>query len=101
MYNSETYRLQNKIIQETARELNLPVNVVYKVVRSQWCFLKEIVETQESDKMFFSLKIRHLGMFGVKNFLFKVSKKYNHLHVPVDKIYKDIDPRKQNTNQSV
>jgi|SRR6185369_1363342 len=97
MYNTNTQKLQNKIIQEVAKELNLPNDVVYKVVRSQWDFLRQTIITEDPDKQFFSLKIRQLGIFGVKNFRFKISKKFEHLHVPKDKIVKNIDPRKQNT----
>jgi hypothetical protein len=98
MYNSDNYKLQNRIIREVATEMGLDPKVVYKVVRSQWDFLKDIIKEQEEDKKFFSLKIRYLGLFGVKNHMFRLMRNYKHLYVPKDKIYKHIDPRKQNTN---
>lgn len=98
MYNSDRHKLQNRIIKEVAEEMGLDPNVVYRVVKSQWDFLKEIIREDNEDNKFFSLKIRYLGIFGVKNNRFKITRNYKHLHVPKDKVYKHIDPRKQNTN---
>ncbi len=98
MYNDDNYKLQNRLIRQVAEEMGLDKDVVYKVIRSQWDLLKETMGETEYDKKFFSLKIRHLGIFGVKNNRFKVTKFYKHLHVPREKVYKHIDPRKQDTN---
>lgn len=99
MYNNENYRIQNRVITQVAEELGLDKDIVFKIVKSQWDFLKEIITEQENeDKRFFSLKIRYLGMFGVKNNMFKITRLYKHLHVPRSKVVKHIDPRRQNTN---
>lgn len=98
MYDSNIYILQNKLINKISQELGINKDVVYKVVRSQWGLLKQIIENQDPDNIFHSLKIRQLGIFGVKNNRLKVAKQYQHLYVPKDKIVKHIDPRKQNTD---
>ncbi len=98
MYNDDNYKLQNRLIKKVANEMGLDKDVVYKVVRSQWDMLKEIIKEEDREKEFFSLKIRQLGIFGVKNHMFRLMRFYKHLHVPREKVYKHIDPRKQNTN---
>lgn len=98
MYNNDNYKLQNRLINEISEEMNIDRKIVYKVIRSQWGLLKQIIENQNPDNIFCSLKIKQLGIFGVKNNRFKISKTYNYLYVPKDKIVKHIDPRKQNTN---
>lgn len=98
MYNNDNYKLQNRLIKEISEELGINKDIVYKVVRSQWGLLKQIIENQNTDNIFHSLKIKQLGIFGVKNNRLKVTKDYSYLYVPKDKIVKHIDPRKQNTN---
>lgn len=98
MYNNDNYKLQNRLIKQVSTELGIPKEVVYKVVRNQWEMIKKVIENQDPETMFNSIKIKQLGIFGVKNFRFKSSKNYKHLHIPKDKITRDSDPRKQNTN---
>jgi hypothetical protein len=47
MYNSDRYKLQNRLIKEVAEEMGLDPNVVFKVVKSQWDFLKEIIREDD------------------------------------------------------
>ncbi len=98
MFAEENHKIQNKIIREVAKDLNLDDDIVYKVVRSQWDLLKQVISEEDPDKQYFSLKIRQLGIFGIKNFRFKIIEGLEYLHVPKDKIVKHIDPRKQDTN---
>lgn len=98
MYNNEIQKLQNKIITEVAKEMGLHRELVYKVVKSQWDLLKETIEETDPNKIFTSLKIKQLGIFGVKNNRLRMLEEYQHLYVPKEKIVKHIDPRKQNTN---
>ncbi len=62
--------LNDEIIKGIAQRLNLDYDVVRAVVRSQWDFLHEVIR---EDK-FYSLRVKFLGTFGVKNWRFKYSK---------------------------
>lgn len=97
MYDNVKYNIHNKLIKQISEELNIEQDVIEKVIRSQWDFLEQMIGCQDDTKRFFSLKMRYLGLFGVKNTRFLYTKNYKHLYVPRDKITKNIDPRTQDT----
>lgn len=98
MFQNVRYTLHNKLIKELSIEFNLDEEIIEKIIRSQWNLLEEIITEKDTTKNFHSLKIKYLGTFGVRNMRFFYTKFYKHLYVPREKITKDVDPRKQDTD---
>jgi hypothetical protein len=82
--SSMNYELISKI----AKQLNVPRNVVEAVIASQWSFLRHVI----GEDKFYSLRVKHLGLFGVKNTRFLFSKFHKNLHVKRSDIIRGVKP---------
>lgn len=80
--------LNYELISKIAKQLNLSRDVVEAVIASQWNFLKHVV----SEDKFYSLRVKHLGLFGVKNTRFLFSKHHKDLYVKRGEIIRGIKP---------
>ncbi len=56
--------LQSKIYKEIAKEFNMDLEVIEDMCRTEWLFLNELIKS----KTFESIRMKYLGVFGVKRF---------------------------------
>lgn len=89
MFNENSHSIQNKLVREISKELNIDSEVVEKVIRSQW----ELIRATIKEGNFLSIRIKYLGLFGIKNFRCKYEKSMIEYHVPKEEITRHVDPR--------
>lgn len=80
--------LNYELISKIAKQLNVPRDVVEAIIASQWSFLRHVI----SEDKFYSLRVKHLGLFGVKNARFMFSKFHKDLHVKRQDVIRGVKP---------
>ncbi len=82
MYTTARLNIHNKIIKQVALKHNVDADVVAKMVKAQWDLLAKAMDDDTEENKLTGLKVKYLGIFGVKNNKLKYTKKYSHFHVP-------------------
>lgn len=88
-FDDELYHIHNVMVKELAKETGIDAKVIEHIIRSQWDLLEDIISEGE----FNSLRIKNLGIFGVKNARFKYSSHYEY-HIPKKEIERGLDIEK-------
>jgi nucleoid DNA-binding protein len=78
------YPQTRRIYEEVARELNLPMDLVEKVLDSQFKFVKEVMAQGEKNKpeTFKTIQLTHLGKFAVRKRKIEYYKRKLKMSVP-------------------
>lgn len=75
----------NKLIKEIAEKHNVPQALVEAIIKSQFKFVKQIIEKGECE----SIRLKYLGIFGVTKYREELKSK--HLQMRMERDYNEKD----------